>query len=359
MANGNWFSKAFGFLESSNYSDDQTKIIKLFNGNTVNGIDIGNFKLVNGHMAQTKNSSGGKVTLSNISGDVTDLHKDPNNDGATFQVASQFNCLEMSGPNVTPEDGITRYKDDHTQGPACAICTPAGLAYREYLYIFSDNSTMVGHLKMGQTKTDQIDTSERARRIIKKLTGAEGKVTNGYLFYNGDELEKINGALEGLDMMELNYRRLIRQSILSGLHSGMGVCIDGKRYKHHVNHVYCSGLPISYSGVDHTLWAGLSELFLEAAYENTLINASLMAHASSPCYLTLVGGGAFGMNLGQIHRAIERACIVTARKGVVLDVKLVHHGSCDETKKTYTGTETFRQSIWDINRAKWADYLKH
>lgn len=30
------------------------------------------------------------------------LHKDPANGGAVFQVASQFNCLEMVGPGVTP-----------------------------------------------------------------------------------------------------------------------------------------------------------------------------------------------------------------------------------------------------------------
>jgi hypothetical protein len=40
-------------------------------------------------------------------------------------LASQFNLLEMTGPSVTPEDGVTRYKDDPTQGPACAIAAGA------------------------------------------------------------------------------------------------------------------------------------------------------------------------------------------------------------------------------------------
>ena len=34
------------------------------------------------------------------------LHADPANAQALFQVASQFNTLEMTGPSVTPEDGI-------------------------------------------------------------------------------------------------------------------------------------------------------------------------------------------------------------------------------------------------------------
>jgi len=37
---------------------------------------------------------------------------------APFQVASQFNLLEMTGPSVTPEHGVARYAHDPTQGPA-------------------------------------------------------------------------------------------------------------------------------------------------------------------------------------------------------------------------------------------------
>jgi hypothetical protein len=55
------------------------------------------------------------------------LHFDPANgrpadvdagagSAAVFQVASQFNCLEMIGPRVRPEDGITMYASDPTQG---------------------------------------------------------------------------------------------------------------------------------------------------------------------------------------------------------------------------------------------------
>lgn len=40
---------------------------------------------------------------------------------ALFQVASQFNLLEMINPNITPEMGIDRYEFDRTQGPICAM----------------------------------------------------------------------------------------------------------------------------------------------------------------------------------------------------------------------------------------------
>lgn len=52
---------------------------------------------------------------------------------AFFQVASQFNTLEFISPDVTPEDGVTHYVYDRTQGPACALACMAGTAYRNYL----------------------------------------------------------------------------------------------------------------------------------------------------------------------------------------------------------------------------------
>jgi hypothetical protein len=55
----------------------------------------------------------------------------------------------MVGPAVTPEHGVTRYKDDPTQGPACAIAAGAATIYRNYFAPVGD-----GH---GQTKERQLD----------------------------------------------------------------------------------------------------------------------------------------------------------------------------------------------------------
>ena len=37
------------------------------------------------------------------------------------QVASQFNCLEMAGPTLTPEHGVAIYAHDGTQVPPPAL----------------------------------------------------------------------------------------------------------------------------------------------------------------------------------------------------------------------------------------------
>ena len=56
----------------------------------------------------------GCTTVRCVAGEARAMHADPEVEGALFQVASQFNLLEMAGPSVTPEDGVTRYSEDHT-----------------------------------------------------------------------------------------------------------------------------------------------------------------------------------------------------------------------------------------------------
>ncbi len=68
----------------------------------------------------------GRLKLSEVVGDVQQLHQDPENAGALFQVASQFNLLEMVGPSYTPEDGIDIDERDATQGPARWRQPPTG-----------------------------------------------------------------------------------------------------------------------------------------------------------------------------------------------------------------------------------------
>eukprot|EP01047_Picozoa_sp_COSAG01_P051684 COSAG01_NODE_5360_length_4308_cov_31.574210_1_plen_268_part_00 len=72
----------------------------------------------------------GALTLHVDTGvDAAALHGAFRNAGATFQVASQFNCLEFPGPSTTPEDGVTNYAHDRTQvsngghwGAVLAVC---------------------------------------------------------------------------------------------------------------------------------------------------------------------------------------------------------------------------------------------
>lgn len=91
----------------------------------------------------------GELSLSEVVADVQKLHTDKSNSNSLFQVASQFNLLEMVSPNVTPEQGVDSYEYDRTQGPACAIAAGAGTIYRNYFHEVNG--------RIGQTSDNQID----------------------------------------------------------------------------------------------------------------------------------------------------------------------------------------------------------
>ena len=55
----------------------------------------------------------------------------------------------MISPSVTPAAGVTRYQDDFTQGPACAIAAGAATIFRNYFAIVGDQE--------GQTADRQFD----------------------------------------------------------------------------------------------------------------------------------------------------------------------------------------------------------
>jgi hypothetical protein len=72
--------------------------------------------------ATTKDKLHGRVETSVVTGDVRRMPRSRENVGALFQVAAQFNLLQTAvSPDVTPEEGVTRYPRDPTQGPACGV----------------------------------------------------------------------------------------------------------------------------------------------------------------------------------------------------------------------------------------------
>jgi hypothetical protein len=132
-----WFEAVTGFRETA-YEDTRAEL-EVERGrlrSAVNGksYGIGELELVSLRTLRERVKSGralpGRLKVSVVRGDVRQMHQAPENAGALFQVASQFKLLEMVSPTVTPEDGVTRYQHDRTQGPACAIAAGAATIYR-------------------------------------------------------------------------------------------------------------------------------------------------------------------------------------------------------------------------------------
>jgi len=254
------------------------------------------------------------IKVSEVVADVQKLHILPENNGATFQVASQFNLLEMTSPNVTPEQGVDGYYYDRTQGPACAIACGAGTIYRNY---FVDLGTQIG-----QTIHKQIDCLNDIGTILNNNEKQLWTMSNGYALSNIEGLKIINRELEKLNGAEYEY---LKGKLRIGIQTDSEVTICADKFK--VTQCYCSGLPVGYSSIPSLHWEKFARFILEATYEATLYAAlqNFKKTNNNHLYLTLVGGGVFGNKIEWIFDAISKA--ISKFSKIPLDVKIVSYGS--------------------------------
>lgn len=270
--------------------------------------------------AMPRRTDGRRTTVRCLVGDARELHARPEFAGATFQVASQFNLLEMVGPQVTPEHGVTRYIDDRTQGPACAIAAGAGTIFRNYLVPVAGG--------VGQTRERQIDTlaslGEALAAHLGRPVSSLWRMRNGYALCTPDGLEAVCRYLQGADEDE---RDLLRGLLAVGIHRDVAVTDVCGTEPPVVTQIYCSALPIAYSGIPALTWTPFARLLLEAAYEATLLAAAEQSPGASAqkVLLTRLGGGAFGNPDDWIDEAINRGLGLASDAG--LDVRLVSHGA--------------------------------
>jgi len=164
-----WFEQLTGLKESSatevrsGLKLEGTRLTSLANGCSW---DCGEFEVVSLENLRERIKTippTGRLRLREEVADVQQLHANSKNAGAFFQVASQFNLLEMTDPSRTPDDGIGCYQFDRTQGPACAMAAGAGTIFRNYLVPLGDG--------VGQSAQNQLDCLEslgRPRRIQRR-----------------------------------------------------------------------------------------------------------------------------------------------------------------------------------------------
>jgi len=265
--------------------------------------------------------STGELKVSSLQGDVRRLHTQPLNNGALFQVASQFNLLEMAGPDVIPEAGVTAYQQDRTQGPACAIAAGAAAIFRNYL-VPLDGGT-------GQTSERQIDCLADLGKALAGDGGQLWQMRNGYALCSQQGLATIDGVIAGMSPEALDG---LRGQLRIGLHWGVEAtesATPGQR----VSQAFCSALPVAYTSVSAPHWKRFATLVLESAYEATLLGA-LLNREQTGCptvFLTSLGGGAFGNDPAWIEGAMARA-LETVRS-CELDVRVVSFGGGAQARK--------------------------
>lgn len=267
-------------------------------------------------LSQYKN----QIKVEEIVADVQSLHVNPQNKNALFQAASQFNLLEMMGPIMSPENGVSIYEQDYTQGPACAIACGAGTIYRNYFVPLKGS--------FGQTLYSQIDCLEE---IGKELNNEEldlWEMKNGYALVNQNGLLNINKQIANFSKSEREY---LKGKLKVGVQWDTEVTIANSEQI--VSQIYCSALPVAYSDIQSYYWESFARVVLEATYEATFYAAlsNLSKTKSNKVFLTLVGGGAFGNDADWILESLVKA--IDMFKNVPLDVKIVSYGRSNSLLK--------------------------
>lgn len=274
----------------------------------------------------------GRPRLSIVEGDVRAMHLLPANRHALFQVASQFNMLEMVGPNVTPEQGVGGYAFDRTQGPACAMAAGAATIWRNYLVPCGGG--------IGQTANRQLDGLAELGAALAGRLGAAAPpwaMRNGYALATSEGLAAIAAILREADDAGLDA---LRGLLRVGVHEDVEVT-DGSDPDQIVSQVFCSALPVAYSGLPSAAWAPFARLVLEAAYEATLLAGVRNAArgAANRVLLTRLGGGAFGNDDDWIDDAMARALRIVADHD--LDVVVVSYGRASRDLRDFVARSGF------------------
>ena len=261
-----------------------------------------------------------RITYREINADVKKLHANPSLAGSLFQVASQFNSLEMVNPNYKPEKGITIYEHDRTQGPICAMACPTGTLYRNYFMMNMGRDKS----REPQTETNQINTLET---IINKFKGSKFPVDfvvkNGYILpatiKDSATLNELLANSLALEQMVDDVNYVIQEDVPVLLETN-------KQTPHKVSQIYCSGFPLAYcistahndgllgpqeqaiiNAHEHGDGGGvkwyaymnrnLIKMITTAMYTATLSHAVNMTKTQGKrvkVFLTLVGTGVFG-----------------------------------------------------------------
>jgi len=263
----------------------------------------------------------GEITFQNICGDSRTLHLDPKNEGAVFQVASQFNCLEMVSPGVKPKHGITRYEYDMTQGPVCAIACPAATLFRNYF---------AGAIPGKGQDNNQLDNAADIAKLVNNAKHKYWQMESGYLLpCRRDSIKELNKHFTQkvtIDGKAISLSEAISSRLRVGVHWNTETARQRLRSPHRVCQVFSSALPISYTRTPIKDFAHLGHAILNGTYDATLSVGAILAAQRKKrvtVYLTCIGGGAFGNPQGWIADAIQQA--LDRWSYAPIDVRLVHY----------------------------------
>ena len=208
-------------------------------------------------------------------------------EGALFQAASQFNCLEAPGPTIVP---VADYVHDYTQGPRASVSAFPGTFLRHYAAPAADGSRFV--------QTDERSIDLLAGVFDPSIAAVKG----GYLSTHGivDRAALAKALVDRFDEIRVGIHDEVE--VVYGF-DWSGPVVGART----IAQVFTSTIALgSYSrdasGDDI---ASARRQLLRGAYVGTLLAAASLE--KSTVVLTLIGGGVFANPKEDIWEAIEFA----------------------------------------------------
>lgn len=319
-----WFETLFGFDESienvSKYMECEQKEegATLFSKKNQKKFSAGKFSVCsvssfqhleprNGGHLHIIHGNGMKSTKIHLV-DVMCAQNHPDFNGATFQVASNFNCLEFLGSKQTAAKGVTSYVINHAQGPVCAVSSGPAVTYRNYFVQHTDGT--IGQL----------------RKEIELLNKTPLKIEHGYVKINANECDKLKNL--SFDWSNLDsYQIGVHQNCQITMNRSKKGVIINPDSNQIVHQIFCAAFSFPRSVIVNEFTYEIDSNILKAEYRATILaawNNSVLypgKAGSNKCVLTLLGGGVFHNPMNIICDAINECKDVIELSG--LDVYVV------------------------------------
>lgn len=232
--------------------------------------------------------------------DVGYLQAHPENDGALFQVASNFNGLElMNKHDSRAMTEVGHYVCDRTQGPFASISAAPGLLLRHYYPFWQANTS---------PQTWRQIYNGRQVQLLEHLGLA---VTNGYLDLRAADLT----SELSLDQFQVAHHRDVQVTFgrVKGAEHEMVTHLQ------RVSQVFTATADLAQT--NRFLYAEhpeqvkvLVKILLRGAYEGTLRAAAVSG--VTRVYLTLIGGGVFANPPSWIVDVLEEQLDLITESGL-------------------------------------------
>lgn len=250
--------------------------------------------------------------------DVAAFQADPENDGAVFQVASNFNGLETIHQNqdITTQL-ITGYTGDPTQGPSASISAAPGLIFRRYFLFYGKDKPIAewGQNKSGERQINFLEaiTNQGKNNLPTMSKAGYVQFTNTLRMPNDNDFNQI----------KIGYHA--QTAVTFGARSGNQHLVVSKPYPI-IDQVFAAAA--DFGGTNEALknnttaqaWA---QTILNAAYQGALHCAFIRNRKK--VFLTLMGGGVFQNDFSWICNAITRLKDFIQQSG--LEVTLIWRDS--------------------------------